>query len=78
MVDMQGEKIKSAIEKEKQVEYYRKRYMELLKMLNDEKKPESYEHVLDQLEGVERELYKLGQYEWMEKVARKYVSFEKA
>jgi hypothetical protein len=57
-----------------QVKYYRKRYLELLKLLSNEKKPdESYEHVLDQLEGVERELYRLGQHEWMEKAAKKYI-----
>jgi len=57
-----------------QVKYYRKRYVELLKILNDEKKIEdSYEHILDQLEGVERELYRLGQHEWMEKAAKRYI-----
>ncbi|MDI6826833.1 MAG: hypothetical protein QMD36_06690 [Candidatus Aenigmarchaeota archaeon] len=34
------------------------------------------EHVLDQLEGVERELYRLGQHEWMEKAAKRYINFE--
>jgi hypothetical protein len=41
-----------------------------------EKKPESNEHVSDQLEGVERQLYRLGQNEWIEKVAKRYISFE--
>jgi hypothetical protein len=60
-----------------QVKYYRKRYVELLKMLNEEKtSKEYYEHVLDQLEGVERELYRLGQHEWMQKTANKYVISE--
>ena len=61
---------------ENQVNYYRKRYRELLKMLSDEKKPDSYEHVLDQLEGVERELYRLGQQKRMKRTAKKYKNFE--
>jgi hypothetical protein len=59
-----------------QVKYYRKRYVELLKMLSDEEEHDFYEHVLDQLEGVERELYRLSQHGWMEKAAKKHISFE--
>jgi len=60
-----------------QIEYYRKRYLELLKMLSYEKRPEEfYEHVLDQLEGVERELYRLGQHVWMQRAAKRYPRFD--
>jgi hypothetical protein len=58
------------------INYYRKRYVELLKMLSLEgKPPEYYAHVIEQIEGVERELYRLKQHEWMEKTAEKYLKF---
>jgi hypothetical protein len=42
-------------------------------MIGDEKEPKP--HVLDQLEGVERELYRLGQHDWMKKASKRYVKF---
>jgi hypothetical protein len=45
-------------------------------MLSDEEEHDFYEHVLDQLEGVERELYRLGQHGWMEKASKRHIRFE--
>jgi len=65
------------VDKNEPSKIHRKRYVQLLKMLSDERKPQqSYVHVLDQLEGVERELYRLGQHEWMEKTSKRYTKFE--
>jgi len=67
------EAMEKITEERAKVNYFRKRYLELLKMQDDEKISESDEHVLDQLEGVERELYRLGQHGWMERAAKRHM-----
>ena len=63
------EAMKKITEERTKVECFRKRYLELLRTLGGE----SGVHILDQLEGVERELYRLGQAEWMEKASKRYI-----
>jgi hypothetical protein len=65
------EAMEKITEERAEVECFRKRYLELLRMLS-EKEPKSSVHVLDQLEGIERELYRLGQREWIEKASKRY------
>lgn len=65
------EAMEKITEERAEVERFRKRYLELLRMLS-EKEPKSNVHVLDQLEGIEIELYRLGQREWIEKASKRY------